>query len=267
MTEVREPSRFGGARRGVRLLEHDPELGQLLDPERLEQATHELVAQITAVEVGEWDGARLAGVDPVNLGLVILEGVLAREVVLEEFVSTELLGPGDIIRPWPLDSAPALLPVQTRWNALSPARLALLDQRAAAVVARYPEINAVIVDRLVARSRRLAIEQAISQMKRVDDRMLALFWHLAERFGRVVPDGVQVPLVLSHRLVGELVGAARPSVSTALADLTARGELTRREDGTWLLLGHPPAVPDVPGPEVIRQRRRLTPARTRRASG
>ena len=75
----------------------------------------------------------------------------------------------------------------------------------------------MIVDRLSERAQRLAITQAISQLNRVDRRLLALFWHLAERWGRVASDGIAVPLVLSHRLIGELVGARRPTVSTALA--------------------------------------------------
>jgi DNA-binding FadR family transcriptional regulator len=106
---------------------------------------------------------------------------------------------------------------------------------------------------------RRSITQAISQLNRVDRRLLALFWHLAERWGRVSRDGIAVPLVLSHRLIGELVGARRPTVSTALAELAREGELIRREDGTWLLTGEPVAVPDQSAAEVIRQRRRLMP--------
>ena len=52
-----------------------------------------------------------------------------------------------------------------------------------------------------------------------------------------------MPLVLSHRLIGELVGARRPTVSTALAELARDGQLVRRDDGTWLLTGEPVAVP------------------------
>ena len=59
--------------------------------------------------------------------------------------------------------------------------------------------------------------QAISQLVRVDRRLLALFWHLAERWGRVTGDGVLVPLTLSHRMLSQLVGARRPTVSTALS--------------------------------------------------
>ena len=49
-----------------------------------------------------------------------------------------------------------------------------------------------------------------------------------------------VPLALTHRILGQLVGARRPTVSTALAELAERGELIRRPDGSWLLRGDPP---------------------------
>ncbi|MDX6554241.1 MAG: family transcriptional regulator, cyclic receptor protein, partial [Miltoncostaeaceae bacterium] len=82
--------------------------------------------------------------------------------------------------------------------------------------------------------------QAISQLTRVDRRLKALFWHLAERWGRVSGDGVVVPLALTHRILGQLVGARRPTVSTALSELASSGELVRRDDGSWLLRGDPP---------------------------
>src|SRR4051794_32842774 len=244
---------------GRALLELDPELGQLLSPDRGEQAGRELRVRVSTFGVGEWDGGRLAGADPMHLGLLICEGVLAREVVLGDTVSTELLGPGDILRPWHVDGPPHLLEVTVRWNALSAVRLGLIDRRAATTLCRYPEIGAVIVDRLSERAQRLAITQAISQLNRVDRRLLALFWHLAERWGRVAREGIAVPLVLSHRLIGELVGARRPTVSTALAELSRDGQLVRRDDGTWLLTGEPPSVPADSAAEVIRQRRRLMP--------
>jgi Crp-like helix-turn-helix domain len=146
-----------------------------------------------------------------------------------------------------------------RWNALAAVRLALIDRRVAAQLGRYPEIGAVIVDRLSERAQRLAITQAISQLNRVDRRLLALFWHLAERWGRVSREGIAVPLALSHRLIGELVGARRPTVSTALAELAREGKLVRRDDGTWLLTGEPVSA-SASAAEVIRQRRRLMPA-------
>ncbi len=241
------------------LLALDPDLGALLDPERRRLAERELRVRITRFPVGEWDGGRLTDADPLHLGLLVVDGVLAREVVMSETVSTELLGPGDIVRPWSIEGQPQLLAAEVRWNALSEVILALIDRRLAAQLARFPEIGAVIVDRMAERAQRLAVTQAISQLNRVDRRLLALFWHLAERWGRVARDGIAVPLALSHRLIGELVGARRPTVSTALAELAREGQLVRRADGTWLLTGEPISAGASSAAEVVRQRRRLLP--------
>ena len=253
------PSRRGTPGAGAALLELDPELGCLLSPERRTLATRELRVRVSAFPVGAWDGSRLTEADPAHYGLLIVNGVLAREVVLMDTVSTELLGPGDIMRPWHVEGPPELLPVVVRWNALSEVRIGLLDRAVSAQLGAYPEIGAVIVDRMSERAQRLAITQAISQLNRVDQRLLALFWHLAERWGRVAPNGISVPLALSHRLIGELVGARRPTVSTALAELAHESQLVRRQDGTWLLTGEPPA-PAADASEAVRQRRRLIPA-------
>jgi CRP/FNR family transcriptional regulator, cyclic AMP receptor protein len=226
----------------VRLLEADPELGALLANQRREEAERDLVVRTYRLAVGPWDVTRLAGASADHVGLLILDGVLSRELVVADHVSAELLGPGDLVRPWQSSSGAGLLPAEAVWSVLSSATLAMLDRRFAAEAARYPELTAALFDRLGERSLRLATTQAISQLTRVDRRLKALFWHLAERWGRVSGDGVVVPLALTHRILGQLVGARRPTVSTALSELAEREELIRRPDGSWLLRGDPPTA-------------------------
>jgi CRP/FNR family transcriptional regulator, cyclic AMP receptor protein len=185
--------------------------------------------------------------------------VLAREVLVSDTVSTELLGPGDVVRPWRLHDESTLLRHVIRWNVLTRSRVALLDRRFAAHLATFPEVNAAIIDRVNERALRLAVTQAISQLNRVDRRLLALFWHLAERWGRMTPDGVALPMTLSHRMLGQLIGARRPTVSTALSQLAKDGEVIRRDDGTWLLTGAPVGVPAPELERVVPMRRRLLP--------
>jgi len=76
---------------------------------------------------------------------------------------------------------------------------------------------------------------SIHSLKRVDTRLLAFFWHLADRFGKVTADGVLIPLPLTHRQLALLVGAQRPSVTSALGALAERGQLRRDDNGNWLL--------------------------------
>jgi CRP-like cAMP-binding protein len=91
------------------------------------------------------------------------------------------------------------------------------------------------------RSRRLASLLTITQQHRLDDRIQLLFWQLADRYGRVGPEGVRLDLRLTHELIGHLVGAHRPSVSVALARLQDAGVL-RLEAGRWVLLGPAPEL-------------------------
>jgi CRP/FNR family cyclic AMP-dependent transcriptional regulator len=244
----------------VPLLELDPDLGQLLDDVRLEGARQELLVAVHPLAAGPWDVDKLSGASPDHIGLLVVEGVLAREVLVSDTVSTELLGPGDVLRPWRLREGSSLLRHSIRWSALTAGQIALLDRRLGVQMARYPEVNAAIIDRVTERALRLAVTQAISQLNRVDRRLLALFWHLAERWGRMTSDGVAVPMTLSHRMLGQLVGARRPTVSTALTELNKEGELVRRDDGTWLLTGAPVGVPAPEIERVIPMRRRLLPA-------
>src|SRR5829696_1997148 len=224
----------------IALLAADPDLGALLSEQRRAEAERRLLVSTHRLSVGPWDVTRLSGASADHVGLLVLDGVISRELVVADHVSAELLGPGDLVRPWQGASATGLLPVQAVWSVLSTVTLAVLDRRFAAEAARYPEITAALFDRLGERSLRLATTQAISQLTRVDRRLKALFWHLAERWGRVSGDGVVVPLALTHRILGQLVGARRPTVSTALSELAEREELVRRPDGSWLLRGDPP---------------------------
>ena len=67
-------------------------------------------------------------------------------------------------------------------------------------------------------------------------RLALLLWHLAARWGKVEPGGIRLALPLTHRLLGQLVGAERPSVSHALARLSDAGLVTGRAD-EWHLHG------------------------------
>jgi hypothetical protein len=241
------------------LLDLDPDLGRLLTPERVAEARAALGVRVALIRRGSWDAAALATAPPGHLGLLLLDGVLAREVLLADTASIELLDGGDVLRPWQRDDEASLSQHEIRWTALTDARLAVLDRRFAARLIHFPEVNTIILERLIDRTHRVALTQAISQINGVDRRLLALFWHLAERWGRATPSGIAVPLALSHRELAQLVGARRPTVSTALGQLAQRGELLRRADGSWLLTGEPTGLPTEEVRRIIEHRRRLLP--------
>jgi CRP/FNR family cyclic AMP-dependent transcriptional regulator len=118
--------------------------------------------------------------------------------------------------------------------------VAVLDARFVAVARRWPQVLVAIVGRTVQRSHRLCVQLAIADLRRVDDRLLLFFWHLADRWGRVGPDGILVPLTVTHDVLAQLVCAQRPTVTSALQRLSKRGVLLRRRDRTWVLDPEPP---------------------------
>ena len=224
----------------VQLLNLDPDLARELDPPRAREATQRLYARAIDIPRGRWQPAKslLEGTRPI--GLLLLEGLLVREATVDDHPSAELLGPGDVLRAWDDVEHEELLPRTIEWTALTPTRVAIVDHAFAVRAAQWPEVFAALLDRAARRAERLVVLQAIAHLTRVDDRLLALLWCLAERWGRVLPDGVLVSLRLSHRTLAGMIGARRPSVTTALGQLMARGDIERREDGEWMLRGDPP---------------------------
>jgi CRP/FNR family cyclic AMP-dependent transcriptional regulator len=230
-----------GGHGSVHLLEVDPDLGRGLDIQRARDVSKRLIARTLEIPRGTWTPSQLLAGGSQPIGLLLLEGLLVREATVGEHPSAELLGPGDILRAAEdRDDADVLLWRQIEWNALSTARVAVIDHALAVRAAQWPEIFACFVERAARRAERLVIMQAIGHLTRVDDRLQALLWCLAERWGRVVPNGVAVDLRLPHRTLAGMVGARRPSVTTALGQLTARGEIERRAGGGWLLRRAPP---------------------------
>jgi CRP/FNR family transcriptional regulator, cyclic AMP receptor protein len=239
----------------VQLLNVDPELAHELDPRRAREAAQRLYARAIDVPRGRWTPAAgfLEGTRPI--GLLVIEGLLVREATVGDHPSAELLGPGDLLRAWDDADAEELLPRTIEWSALQTTRLAVIDHAFAVRAAQWPEVFASLVDRAARRAERLVVLQAIAHLTRVDDRLLALLWCLAERWGRVVPDGILVSLRLSHRTLAGMVGARRPSVTTALGQLMARGVIERRPDGEWLLRGEPLETRDASDGGAVRFQR------------
>lgn len=224
----------------IHVLDADPELADdLSEPERA-VARGLAVARLERLEAGRWEppggGAERAG----ELGLLVVDGLLAREVRLYRGYGVELLSKGDLLRPWDHnDGAQAPLPFDSEWMVLQPASLAILDRRFTQAVGRWPELTAALVSRTLRRSRGLATMLAITQTTRIDARLLMLFWHLADRWGHVTREGVVLPLDVTHETLAKLIGARRPSVTTALGTLAADGHLSRKPHG-WLLHGDGP---------------------------
>jgi len=223
------------------VLEQDPELGERLNIEEFGLASQAAIARVETIASGQWDEPDEPGRYRDGFGLLVLEGVLARRVRLERFECTELLGQGDLLRPWTFDAAAlSSIPSRVTWNVLEPVRMAVLDRRYATATARWPELTAALMDRIIQRARYLAFQLAVGHLVRVDSRLLVILWHYADRWGRMTKDGAVLTMPLTHGVLAGIIGARRPSVTTALGRLEQEGRLERRADGSWLMLGQPP---------------------------
>ena len=221
-----------------KILDEDPELGEALDQSEREQAREACVARTIRMPRGRW-AAQWNDQVPGGIGLLVLKGLLLRRVGIDGRFGAELLGEGDLLRPWQRDDGDSTLSQTTRWRVLEATRVAVLDVEAARCLAAYPEVTGSLVARALERARNLAINMAIVHQARVHIRLQMLLWHLADRWGRVRSGGVILPLHLTHAVLADLVAARRPTVTTALTQLAKQGLVMSSDDG-WLLLGDPP---------------------------
>jgi CRP/FNR family cyclic AMP-dependent transcriptional regulator len=174
-----------------------------------------------------------------ELGYLIAAGTLLRRTILHGGTSVELLSVGDVLFPWREDCASfscAELEVVDR------ARLHLLDLRPGSPLSRSQRATAAIAGKAIDRSRALGLQSAIMSIVGVEERLRALLWTFAERWGSVVPGGVEVEVHVPQTVLAEMVGARRPTVSLALGNLTESGQLVTLEPGHWILRGDPPAA-------------------------
>jgi CRP/FNR family transcriptional regulator, cyclic AMP receptor protein len=224
----------------IRLLDEDPDLRTGLEAGDAQAAIDHSVVRVAPVSAGHWqppDHKR----DPAAFGVYIVEGVLARNVTVGGRTCAELLGPGDILRPWVRSASEAASIESTVvWTVTTATAMALLDGAFIRRMAQWPEVISALGDRVMLRTHWLAFHLAVCHMRRVDERLLIVLWHLADRWGHVTPSGVVIPLPLTHALLAKVVGAQRPTVSTAIADMQREGLVSRREDRTWVLYGTAP---------------------------
>lgn len=231
--------------RGVPLLDEDRSLAAAAPLAHLAPLQQVLRVDVLKLEPGPWDPDTAPFEAEGALGMLVLDGFLTRCQSLEGRSSAELLGPGDLLRPWDCrEEDNVCVRTAASWQVCEPARIALLDSRAAAALGRSPMLTAELMGRLVRRARLLSTLLALTQIRQLKRRLLLALWSLADRWGRVTPDGVAVTVPLRHETIAQLVGASRPSVTSSLAELRADRLVEQVKNHCWLLTGEPPVVGD-----------------------
>jgi hypothetical protein len=232
----------------VRLLDADPDLGERLSPEARQRAGETLQVRVATIAPGPWEPPQMG---PAAIGLLVIDGLMVRRVHIGPSSSAELLGPTDMLRPGDNELVP-VLPDTSEWRILQETRLAVLDARITAAIGSWPELTAAVCARLLRRSRSLAYLMAAQNFTRVTDRLLAALWHMASMWGRVSARGTILPFRLTHEMLGEIIGARRPTTTQAVIALEQRGLLLRDAHRRFVLLGGPPTWTAEPADRGVR---------------
>ena len=226
----------------IRVFDRDPDLLQDISEPAASILRSQLATRRIRLSVGPWqpptDGPDVAG----HLGLLVIDGMLVRTLELAGRECSEIVGPGDLLRPWDGEDLGDSIPALCRWRVLAPTTLASLDAGFAARTARWPTIAAALLARSARRCRSLVHQATIAHVRSADARVLLVLWHLADRWGRMTPRGVVVPVPLTHQLLAELTCLQRPTVSSSLGQLAQRGQLSRGPGSGWILHGEPPTT-------------------------
>jgi CRP/FNR family transcriptional regulator, cyclic AMP receptor protein len=116
------------------------------------------------------------------------------------------------------------IPRTSSATAVTSARLAgLAHDDLRTWLAGRPEVAMHLLQALAQRLRRINDVKADLVFTDVPGRVAKALLDLAERFGVLTPDGVQVNHDLTQEELAQLVGASRETVNKALADFAARG--------------------------------------------
>jgi CRP/FNR family transcriptional regulator, cyclic AMP receptor protein len=217
------------------LLDVDDDLAEEFDVRARVSARQLATARVLEADVGEHQLTDWFETARNGLGLLVLDGLVAFELRVGDRTATELLGAGDLLEP-PIYRSEELLEPISCWRVLSPLRLALLDAEFTDRVRPWPQIVQTLLRRAARRISDVDALRAITAQPRLEVRLDLLLWHLAARWGRVEPAGLRLTLPLTHRLLGQLVSAERPSISHALGRLDDAGLVTG-SPGDWHLHG------------------------------
>lgn len=213
-----------------------------------ESALHKAVRELDAVVVpaGEEFDIDASGA----VCGVVGGGRLALAFIADEHRERTIgmLEEGDVIVR-PTDGWAAVGP-RVRCFAIEEALMHLVDRDRLDAWMHDPALAANVVRVLSAQIADRELAVAIALEPRVERRLLLKLRQLAERWGRVTPDGIRLDLRLTHQELANMVGAVRESVTIALGRLASAGEIEVRNRTLLIRLPDEASLEGEPGADA-----------------
>lgn len=119
-------------------------------------------------------------------------------------------------------------------RALVDSQLVLIDNDRFATWLRHPGMAAALIGQMSRQVGDRELATATALEPRVEDRLMMRLGQLAEKFGRVTPQGLRLDLRLTHQQLADMVGAVRESVTIAMGKLAASGDLIVDNRTIWI---------------------------------
>ncbi len=115
-----------------------------------------------------------------------------------------------------------------RVRAATDAELLVLDGSLDDVLCSDSALGAWVLRAVAAAVADRELSVAIALEPRLERRLVLKLRQLAERWGKVTPEGVRLDLRVTHQELGDMIGAARESITVALGRLQEQGEIIVR---------------------------------------
>lgn len=115
-----------------------------------------------------------------------------------------------------------------RMRAATDAEVLVLNRDIGDVLCSDSALGAWIVRAIAAAVADRELSVAIALEPRLERRLILKLRQLAARWGKVTPEGVRLDLRVTHQELGDMIGAARESITVALGRLQDQGEIIVR---------------------------------------
>lgn len=196
------------------LLEAEPRLGRAVGRRKAAAIGGRPILPVLSVMPGPWNPPAASQLGAGTIALAVLDGLLTGE-------GAPVLGPGDMIAPW-----------GSAWVVATPVRLAVIGSAYLEPLRPWPGALERVRARAVAPK---AIHGPPTGT--LEERLAALLWWVALRWGTIQGAGVTLPPSVDLRAVSLLLDAEETPTALALAALRDDGVGTTRGGAMWLASG------------------------------